>query len=162
MHHGTRLPHFLRFTRALTLAGSIATLGAQSAGCAASVAPMGDSGDSAVADSNVACTCCPTGDWSGRCAVTTGGGRAPIADAGFAPPPFDSGAEPPDPDAGGNRIFDAAMPPPPFDSGVSTMVTYLDPPPGSRWCSAADLSPPRPGGPSCPIAGPLPPPEFEQ
>lgn len=164
MSDANKTPHFLRFTRALALVGSLATFGAQSAGCAASVAPMGDGGDTGVADSNtVACTCCPSGDLSGRCAVTSGGGGgAPIADAGFAPRPADSGAEPPDPDGGSmDRIVDAGVmpPPPPFDSGVA--ITYLDPPAGSRWCTISDLSPPRPGGPSCPVAGPLAPPELD-
>jgi hypothetical protein len=152
----TTTGHFLRFARALALVGSITALSTQSVGCAASVSP--DAGDGAPPDSSAQCVCCPTGDWSGRCAVNPG--IAPMVDSGSgAPRPMDASPEPPLDGGGEDRVWDAATRPPPIDSGA--MPAYLDPPPGTRWCTAADLSPPRPGGPSCPIAGPLAPPEVD-
>jgi hypothetical protein len=138
-------PHFLRFARALALAGA---LGSTSVGCGAVVSPT----DGAVPDAPLACVCCPTGDWSGRCSTSPMGGDM----MGAPRMPIDGGsgeAPPPQQDGGGTGI---APPPPQQDAGP----TFLDPPPGQRWCTSMDLIPARPGGPSCPVAGPLPPPEM--
>ncbi|MBL8678313.1 MAG: hypothetical protein JNK05_04065 [Myxococcales bacterium] len=146
MTHENKIPHFLRFSRALALVGSLAAFGSQTAGCAASVAPMGDGGDS-----SVACTCCPTFSLSGVCPASwpDGGAGAPL-------PPDSSAEAPPAPqDAGSMRVVDAG--PQPMDAGTSPPL-YLDPPAGSRWCTSRDLGP---GGRSCPVAGPLAPPELD-
>jgi hypothetical protein len=165
--------HALRFTRALAMLGSLAALGGVSAGCGANVMPVSDASPdrSPPADSQaLTCVCCPSGDLSGRCAVTSGGAgdRAPMPEdsgTGFIAPfdsgggqrPIDAGGEAPVADAGGIQ-----PPPPPFDSGVAedASVTYLDPPEGQRWCTVNDLFPARPGGPMCAVPGPLPPPEM--
>lgn len=159
--------HVLRITRTLALVGSLsAALGATVTGCGASVAPNdADTRDQVSPQPDgqaLACVCCPSGDLSGRCAVTSGGSgdRAPMPDdsgAGIAPPPppQDAGGEVPVMDGGGFE--------PPVDAGSQpdASVTYLDPPAGQRWCTVNDLFPARPGGPSCPVPGPLPPPSVD-
>lgn len=177
--------HALRVTRTLALLSSLAVFGASSAGCGASVSATDGGGEdrSQPADSQtLACVCCPSGDLSGRCAVSSGGSgdRAPMpadAGSGFILPadagsgvPFipDSGSSDPPPDASGEAPqVDAggiAPPPPPIDSGapMDASVTYIDPPAGQRWCTVMDLYPARPNGPSCPVPGPLPPPEMDR
>ncbi len=143
MTHENKIPHFLRFSRAIALVGSLAAFASQGAGCAASVGPTGDGGDS-----SVACTCCPTFSLTGVCPASypDGGAGAPLAP--------DSSAESPQ-DSGSMRMVDAG--PQPIDAGTSPQ--YLDPPAGSRWCTAADRGPN--GGTLCPVAGPLAPPELD-
>lgn len=144
MTHENKIPHFLKFARALTLVGSLATIATHTTGCAASVSPMSDGGDS-----SVACTCCPTFSLSGVCPASfpDGGGAG-------APLPPDSSAEAP-PDSGSMRVADAGVAPM-MDAGGSPQ--FLEPPPGSRWCTSADRGP---SGTLCPVAGPLAPPEFD-
>lgn len=177
--------HALRVTRTLALLGSLAVFSvAGLTGCGASVSAT-DGGEDRVQppdSQTLACVCCPSGDLSGRCAMIGSGGagdRAPMpedAGSGFIAPvdsgagvPFipDSGAVDPRPDASGEAPSPDAggiAPPPPIDSGTTmdASVTYLDPPAGQRWCTVMDLFPARPNGPSCPVPGPLPPPEMDR
>jgi hypothetical protein len=127
-------PHFVRFARAIALAGSLGSL----AGCGASTTPV---------DGDLECVCCPTGDISGLCSTSpgpTGGApRPPMqadASSGEAPP-ADGGS-----DFGPPGTPDASMP------------TNLTPPAGRRWCTGADITARRA---SCPVAGPLNPPELD-
>lgn len=68
-------PHYLRFARALALAS-----GTLLAACSSTTETDGGM------DAHAACTCCPTGDWSGTCAM-----NPMIADASHAPTPPPSG-----------------------------------------------------------------------